>query len=214
MPKLADHARATRRTQILAAALTCFARSGYHTTTMADVAAEAGVSKGTPYLYFPSKEALYVTLFEEWDCALDERIGTTIEALAEDERRSPRRVLRAAAGAVGAHVTEQTETCRVLMEAHTLAAYVPPIAEVVKAAEDRNRQEIEHLVREGMTVGEWPHNTDPAVEARLITATLHGLMAQWHLDPGAFDWEAAAISLANPAGTRIETDTSGNGGRT
>ena len=37
---------------------------------MADVAAQAGVSKGTPYLYFASKEALFLALHEEWDLSL------------------------------------------------------------------------------------------------------------------------------------------------
>ena len=50
MPKIAEETRAARRDQIVAAALACFARTGYHATTMADVAAQAGVSKGTPYL--------------------------------------------------------------------------------------------------------------------------------------------------------------------
>ena len=68
VPKIAEAARAARRDQIIAAALTCFARAGYHATTMADVAAQAGVSKGTPYLYFESKEALFIALHEEWDC--------------------------------------------------------------------------------------------------------------------------------------------------
>jgi TetR/AcrR family transcriptional repressor of uid operon len=196
MPKLADDARATRRTQILAAALTCFARSGYHNTTMADVATEAGVSKGTPYLYFPSKEALYVTLYEEWDCALGERIETAIQALAEDEPLSPRRVLRAVIAAVGAHVSEHAETCRVLMESHTLAAYLPAITEAVETADDRAHRQLERLVRDGVTAGEWPGDTDPTLEARLLAATLHGLMAHWHLAPGSFDWEAVATSLA------------------
>ena len=55
MPKIAEQRRAARRDQIVAAALACFAQTGYYATTMADVAAQAGVSKGTPYLYFESK---------------------------------------------------------------------------------------------------------------------------------------------------------------
>jgi hypothetical protein len=33
------------------------------------------------------------------------------------------------------------------------------------------------------------------LQARLITATLHGLMAQWHLAPGSFSWSEAAAEL-------------------
>ena len=64
MPKIAEEARAARRDQIIAAAAECFARSGYHVTTMADIAEAAGVSKGTPYLYFPGKEALFIALYD------------------------------------------------------------------------------------------------------------------------------------------------------
>src|SRR5260370_25955431 len=97
MPKVAEETRAAGRNQIIAAALTCFARAGYHVTTMADVAAQAGVSKGTPYLYFDSKEALFIALHEQWDCGIADRVNAAIAALPEAGRRSPRRVLQAGA---------------------------------------------------------------------------------------------------------------------
>src|ERR1700728_2831646 len=82
MPKIAEQIRAARREQIIAAGLACFARSGYHAATMADVAAQAGVSKGTPYLYFDSKEALFLSLHEEWDCGAGRRIDAAVAASA------------------------------------------------------------------------------------------------------------------------------------
>src|SRR6516225_7519750 len=121
MPKTAEAARAARRDQIVAAALACFARTGYYATTMADVAAQAGVSKGTPYLYFDSKEALFIALHQQWDCGLGDRVNAAVAALPESGRRSPRRVVRAVAAAVATYVLEETETCRVLMEARALA---------------------------------------------------------------------------------------------
>jgi len=111
MPKIAEETRAARRDQIIAAALACFARAGYHATTMADVAAQAGVSKGTPYLYFDSKEALFLALGEEWDCGLADRVNAAIAALPEAGRHSPRRVLQAVAAAVAAHVLAEAATC-------------------------------------------------------------------------------------------------------
>ena len=68
MPKIAEQRGRRGGTRSSPPALACFARTGYHATTMADVAAQAGVSKGTPYLYFDSKEALFLALHEEWDC--------------------------------------------------------------------------------------------------------------------------------------------------
>ena len=195
MPRLADDQRTARRDQILAAALACFARTGYHATTMADVANEAGVSKGTPYLYFPGKETLYVALHDQWDCALGARIDAAIRAMPEACQRSPRRVLRALVAAVGARVIDDPRTCRVLMEARTLAAYQPAIAVAVQDADTRAQGKLAGLIQAGITAGEWPSVTDPELSARLITATLHGMMAQWHLAPGSFSWDTVADTL-------------------
>src|SRR5438445_2688875 len=48
-----------RPVEILEAALACFAERGFAATRLEDVAARAGVTKGTLYLYFPGKEELF-----------------------------------------------------------------------------------------------------------------------------------------------------------
>src|SRR3954462_6788758 len=53
-----------RRGRILDAAERCFVRAGFHRTTMQDVAAEAGMSPGNLYRYFPSKDAIVIGLTE------------------------------------------------------------------------------------------------------------------------------------------------------
>ena len=55
MPRVTDAHRETRRRQILDASIECFAREGFHRTSMAQIIAEAGVSAGTIYLYFTGK---------------------------------------------------------------------------------------------------------------------------------------------------------------
>jgi AcrR family transcriptional regulator len=51
--------------ELVAAALDCFAERGFAATKLDDIAAKAGVSKGTVYLYFPSKEELFKTVVRE-----------------------------------------------------------------------------------------------------------------------------------------------------
>jgi AcrR family transcriptional regulator len=53
-----------RRTEILEAARRCFARSGFHQASMQEICAEAGMSPGNLYRYFPSKEALIAGIAE------------------------------------------------------------------------------------------------------------------------------------------------------
>ena len=53
-----------RRDEILAAAQRCFVRSGFHGASMQDICAEAGMSPGNLYRYFPSKEAIIAGIAE------------------------------------------------------------------------------------------------------------------------------------------------------
>jgi AcrR family transcriptional regulator len=54
-----------RPAEILSAALDCFAERGFAATRLEDIAARAGVTKGTLYLYFPGKEELFKALVRE-----------------------------------------------------------------------------------------------------------------------------------------------------
>lgn len=54
-----------KRNQILSAAVRVFARDGYHTSRVGDIAEEAGVAHGLLYHYFPSKEEVLATVFRE-----------------------------------------------------------------------------------------------------------------------------------------------------
>jgi TetR/AcrR family fatty acid metabolism transcriptional regulator len=51
--------------QIIEAAIRVFARSGYYSSRVSDIAREAGIASGTIYLYFRTKEEILVTLFRE-----------------------------------------------------------------------------------------------------------------------------------------------------
>jgi TetR/AcrR family transcriptional repressor of uid operon len=53
-----------RRAEILEAAQRCFVRSGFHQTSMQEICAEAGMSAGNLYRYFPSKEAIIAGIAE------------------------------------------------------------------------------------------------------------------------------------------------------
>ncbi len=58
-----------RRRQILSAARVCFAQAGFHGASMGQICAEAQMSPGALYRYFPSKDAIIEAIAEE------ERVG-------------------------------------------------------------------------------------------------------------------------------------------
>ncbi|MEW6124231.1 MAG: TetR/AcrR family transcriptional regulator [Pseudomonadota bacterium] len=78
--------RAARRAQILAAALDAFSREGYGATRLEDVARAAGVAKGTLYLYFPHKQALFEAIVTERISPVLFDVGALVEAFPGDTR--------------------------------------------------------------------------------------------------------------------------------
>lgn len=78
-------AKAERHAAILAAAAETFDRLGFAETSMDWLAERAGIAKGTLYLYFPTKEAVFLALYRrEFDTWL-ERIDAGIDGLSDDE---------------------------------------------------------------------------------------------------------------------------------
>ena len=196
MPKLAVEVKEARRSHILAAALRSFARRGYYATTIDEIAAAAGVSKGAPYVYFDRKEELLRELYARWDCGLNEQIEAALAGRSPPDRRSPRRMLEVALIAIGAHVSENPDLCRVLIEVETQAAYLDAVAETVRASQADSLARLKELIEQGKACGEWPAGADASLHARLILAAINGLMAQWHLQPGSFSWAQIARLVA------------------
>lgn len=82
MTTTAPETRWTRRKQarpaeILDAALKVFAHKGFAAARMEDIAKEAGVTKGTIYLYFENKEAVFKSLVRA-------AVGTTLSTVSQD----------------------------------------------------------------------------------------------------------------------------------
>ena len=76
MPAKID--KAQRRDEILAAAKAVFADHGFHATTIADVARAAGISYGSIYWYFDSKDALFHALMDHQEQALRSAIEAAV----------------------------------------------------------------------------------------------------------------------------------------
>jgi AcrR family transcriptional regulator len=187
MPKTSVAAKDARRTQILNAAVLCFARRGYYETTIEDLVTETGLSRGALYLYYPSKEAIYLAISERWSCGLQEAIQVR---LTPD--LSPAAILRLVIEVNGEQVQAEADACRVLMEGWNLGHQIPVLAERAKQQQARSVSALSQLLRAGMAAGEFRTDMEVETQARILMATLHGLMVQWHRQPGSIDWHAVA----------------------
>lgn len=75
-----DEAKQEREDQIIAAAETLLIEKGYHAINMDQVARAAGLAKGTVYLYFKTKEEVFLSVFEQqgvrWSNEIEEALLT------------------------------------------------------------------------------------------------------------------------------------------
>ena len=78
---VSDEDKSQRRDEIMAAAKEVFARKGFHETTIADIAKEAGLAYGSVYWYFDSKDELFHALMAVEESALRNHVAAALAAL-------------------------------------------------------------------------------------------------------------------------------------
>jgi AcrR family transcriptional regulator len=83
-PKKTALPKSERRQQILSVARDVFARRGYHQTTIDDIALQAGVARGTFYLYFEDKRAVFSDLIDRFASQLTMAI---VRIVTDDPQR-------------------------------------------------------------------------------------------------------------------------------
>ncbi len=105
---------------------------------------------------------------------------------------SPAAILRLVIEVNGEQVQAQAGACRVLMEGWNLGHQIPILAERAREQQARSASALSHLLRGGIEAGEFRPDMEVETQARILMAMLHGLMVQWHRQPGSIDWYAVA----------------------
>ncbi|GBE66141.1 TetR family transcriptional regulator [Mycobacterium sp. MFM001] len=82
---VSDEDKSARRDEIMAAAKKVFARKGFHATTIADIAKEAGLAYGSVYWYFDSKDELFHALMAVEEQALRAHVSAAVAAPTDGE---------------------------------------------------------------------------------------------------------------------------------
>lgn len=155
-----------RPQELLDAAIGVFAEKGYHGAKMEEIAAAAGVGKGTVYHYFPNKEALLGALV---DRAVQTRI-VPAEEFIHDDWRAPASVKlrllleRARENILSREASTLTRIiiCDVSQEAPAL------FHKWVELVLLRGARVTEELIADGQWNGEFRRDIDPRVAARFL----------------------------------------------
>jgi TetR/AcrR family transcriptional repressor of uid operon len=159
-----------RRTQILEAAILCFARSGFHQTSMHDVSAEAGISVGLIYRYFANKEAVIA--------AMADRHKTEIQDLLERARQAPS-LFESLEILFTAHCSESSPKVlsAFVVDLYAEASRNPQIADLVRDVLETAMEGVTDLIarspeaKQGAAHGLKPHEL-----AELIFAAARGML--------------------------------------
>ena len=170
--------RAIREPQILDVAGRVFAARGYHSASMEEIAAQAGVTKPLVYAYFGSKQDLYVAYIERSGRELLERMRR-----ATDPSSPPSERLRAGSLEFLRFVAERRDGWQVLhAEASTRGG---PLAEEVASLREGIAQMISHLLIETIPNARVPSKTAASVDgvAHAVVGAGESLANWWLAHP-------------------------------
>jgi AcrR family transcriptional regulator len=170
-----------RPSEILDAALAVFAERGFAATRMVDIAARAGVTKGTIYLYFPSKEAVFKSLVQE---SLGAAIGGALNSVSRFEGTAPD-LLRMILRGMGRFVcgSDRAALPKIVIAE---SGNFPHLVEFYRREViDRGMALLQSVIGRGIARGEF-RAIEPAHAARLCIAPLL-LAAFWRTTFAKFD---------------------------
>ena len=165
-----------RRAQILDAAIVCFARHGFHLTSMHDISAEAGISVGLIYRYFQNKEAVI--------SAMADRYKKEIHDVLERARQAPS-LLESLEILFTAHCCENSPQVQsaFVVDLYAEASRNPEIADLVRNCLQAAMAGVTDLIAHSPEAARTAHGLTPEELSELIFAAARGMLMRDVLQP-------------------------------
>jgi AcrR family transcriptional regulator len=169
-----------KRRLILDAAVRVFARQGFHTCRVSDIADAAGVAYGLVYHYFSSKEQILDTLFlERWDVMLAAIAEADESALAPDQK------LSAIAGFIIDSYRHDPELMKVIIVEVTRAANTFGLTHVAKIRDAYAG--IAAIVAKAQAEGRFRSEITPEFAAQAFYGSIEQVLTGWIFDSAAVE---------------------------
>ncbi len=177
-PKPGRPSAAVRRRQVIDAAANCFRRDGFHSASMTQVAAAAGMSVGHIYRYFAGKEDIIAAIVRDQIDFVLSRFPVTaasIDAVPRILRENGRMAVRQA---------YNLEWSALMLEVRAEAGRNPVIAEIVQAADAEVAERVRGLIVAGFKPGAVPADIEQRLEmlAMAIEGVTFRAVAQPDMD--------------------------------
>lgn len=172
---------------IMAAATRLFSQSGYDAASVAEICAEAHISKGAFYHHFPSKQALFLSIVDQWLGGIDARLLS-----GEKNGESVPQSIARMAKDLGFIFKEASGQLPMFMEFMVQASRDQLVWAATIAPYRRFQQKFAALLELGKNEGSIQPDVDvDAVSWSLISLAV-GILLQGVVDPEAADWDRVA----------------------
>ncbi|MEN4559815.1 TetR/AcrR family transcriptional regulator [Pantoea agglomerans] len=176
MRKIDPEKQEAKRRQILDAAVTCFARKGFHGTSTNEICAAAGMSPGNLFHYYPNKPALIAAIAEEDRNEMNARFArlideddaiTAIETLAIE-------LLEQSADPVYARISVEI-AAETMSNSETGSLFAENEAQI--------KANLAALLQRGIAKGQIDPTIQPALAATWLIALADGAVGRALMDP-------------------------------
>jgi AcrR family transcriptional regulator len=181
-----QHRGEETRNHILETATHLFSKSGYDATGVAEICQAAGVSKGAFYHHFPTKQAVFMELLNNYLNGIESGFN-----LMRQETNDVPKVIIQMAGLVGSLFQNADIHLPIFLEFWTQANHDPHIWEAAIAPYRRYQSYFAVMIQEGIDEGSL-QPVDAQLAARVLVSLALGMLMQSLFDPLITDWQDEA----------------------
>jgi AcrR family transcriptional regulator len=207
MPRITAARASEQRERILDAALTCFAREGFHAATVQDIVAESGLSPGAIYGYFKGKTEIAMAIASERHTM--ERRRMEFALAAPDIDTSLQRLLDGFVLELRNPAERRWRHLAVQLWAESLSN--PRLKREALGGVSQAVDVLSRMIAQAQNRGSWPKHLDPAYAARVMIAILQGISLQraWDDRVDVERFAAALRMMLDPASNKPGRTTKG-----
>jgi AcrR family transcriptional regulator len=174
VPRITAARANAQRERILDAALTCFAREGFHAASMQDIVAESGLSPGAIYGYFDSKTDVVMAIASERHAMERRRMEHALTAADLDAS-----LVRLVEGFVlGLRDPGEKRWRRLAVQLWAESLSNPRLRREALAGVSQAIEVLSPMIRKAQGEGRWPGHLNPESAARVMIAILQGVSLQ------------------------------------
>ncbi|MCZ7663665.1 MAG: TetR/AcrR family transcriptional regulator [Thermoleophilia bacterium] len=176
-----------RRDEIVDAALRLILKLGYNQVTLADIAAQVGVSKGLISYYFPKKEDVFLAVLDQ----IVARLTTDFESFCNAQAGAPDKLLMIFNNLFG-NEKRARRYYTVVIDYMAQAIRMRQVQEYTQHIYTSYRTYMERIIVDGIESGEF-RRVDPQKAVSMILGMMDGLVLQWFFDKKGFNLDGAYI---------------------